>query len=372
MRALGYTKPDEQIILLNQDTGMLTGSSINYENTSFFTAPSTKKIHFTEVAAGSILLSGKVPAGTQKVFINGYELREFPAGSLSFNYRVSEEKQTLREGKNTYILEVENKEGKRETKDSMYIYYSKDKTTLEKMKKEVDEGYLSILNSPDKVTLRQEAIAKEKERLQKLDPRYYYNKKSEPFELTIAYKDDPQSIQLYASYVSNALQELSIKSKLVPLSTKDIQQMLASGEKKYDFILIGFEANGRLSRVGQVFLSSEAKNGINFSKIESKKLDTLFAQLRVASIKEETEKIQKEILEYMRSESFFLSISSPLHTLYIDKNLKGVKHISTFQDISTLHTVLATASIKDTYLIKTEGKGIGGFFSWIFDKAFPN
>ncbi len=47
-------------------------------------------------------------------------------------------------------------------------------------------------------------------------------------------------------------------------------------------IIIGFEANGRLSRAGQVFLSSEAKNGINFSKIESTKLDALFAELRIA------------------------------------------------------------------------------------------
>lgn len=98
--------------------------------------------------------------------------------------------------------------------------------------------------------------------------------------------------------------------------------MLQSGNKDYDFIIIPFEANGRLSRIGQVFLSSEAKNGINFAKIESKKLDTLFAELRVASIKEETEKVEQQILDYMQAEGFFLSLSSPLHTLYVDKNLK--------------------------------------------------
>jgi ABC-type transport system substrate-binding protein len=148
--------------------------------------------------------------------------------------------------------------------------------------------------------------------------------------------------------------------------------MLKEGKKDYDFIIIGFEANNRLSRIGQIFLSTEAKNGINFAKIESKKLDTLFAELRVAPLQEETEKIQKEILEYIQSEGFFLTLSSPLHSLYIDKNLKGVRKIPLFQDISTLHSVVATASIKDAYVITTEGKNIARFFSWIVDTAFGN
>ncbi len=141
-----------------------------------------------------------------------------------------------------------------------------------------------------------------KEKIKVLDPKYYYNAKNEPFEVKIAYKDDPLSLEGYANNVSVALQSLSIKSKVVPISTKDLQKMLESGNKDYDYIIIGFEANGRLSRIGQVFLSSEAKNGINFSKIESKKLDALFASLRIASGKTETESIERDILTYMGEE----------------------------------------------------------------------
>ncbi|MDD2694193.1 MAG: ABC transporter substrate-binding protein [Candidatus Gracilibacteria bacterium] len=372
MRALGYTKPDTQIAALNQQTGFLTGASIDYGNTKYFTAPTNKKIYFSEVATGEFLLSGKIPSTTKNVYINNYQLREYSEGSTSFNYRVSLERKNLIEGKNEYILELGDGDGNRTAQDSLTIYFSRDSQVLNSMKEKVDNEYLAVLNSSDKVAARQQAIETERTRLKSLDPRYYYNKKGEPFEVKIAYKDDPLSLQTYAGYVSTALQDLSIKSTLVPLSTKDIQSMLSSGKKDYDFIIIPFEASGRLSRIGQVFLSSEAKNGINFAKIESKTLDSLFAELRVASIREETEKIEQKILDYMQSEGFFLSLSSPLHTLYIDKNLKGVKYIDTFQDISTLHTVLATASIKDTYLIQTEGKSISNFIVWVFHKAFSN
>ena len=72
---------------------------------------------------------------------------------------------------------------------------------------------------------------------------------------------------------------------------------------------MGFEASGRLSRIGQVFLSSEAKTGINFAKIESKSLDALFANLRIANTKVSVDEIIKKIQEYLDSEAFFLPIS---------------------------------------------------------------
>lgn len=121
-------------------------------------------------------------------------------------------------------------------------------------------------------------------------------------------------------------------------------------------LIIGFEASGRFSRIGQIFLSSEAKKGINFAKVESKNLDTLFASLRISYIKEKTDDLLVKIADYMQSEAFFLPISSPLHTLYIDKNLKGVKKIMTFQDITTLYSVIQKASIKEQYVLDTSNK----------------
>ena len=370
MRAQGYVKPDERIALLTQNTGILTGSSIDYGHTQYFSLPTNKKVFFSEIAWGEILLSGNIPTTTQKIYINGYALQEYTAGNPKFLYKVSRENKTLLEGKNTYTLELEQN-GKREVKDMIMIYYSTDADALKKMQDGVDQQYLTVLNSPEKVEERKKQVEKIKVKLKALDPRYYYNAQGEPFQIRIAYKGDPVSLEWYANTLSNALQSLSIKSSIIPLSTKDLQKMLETGTKNYDYIIIGFEANGRLSRIGQVFLSTEAKNGINFAKIQSKKLDTLFASLRVASWKSETEWIERDILNYIQSEGLFLALSNPIHTLYIDKNLKGVAPIQKFQDISTLHEVLRTASIKDSYVIKTDGKWGVSFFSWVVEKAFP-
>jgi len=127
------------------------------------------------------------------------------------------------------------------------------------MKKLVDDEYLQVLNNSEKVLERQSKIRQEIERLKALDPRYYYNTKSEPYEVKIAYNDDPLSLNTYAIAVSSALESLSIKSELVPISSQDIEKMIKeTGSKDYDFLIVGFNAVSRLSRIGQVFLSSEA------------------------------------------------------------------------------------------------------------------
>ncbi len=61
LSAGGYVKPDDRASRLEKETGLLTGSSIAYENNVFIDSPSKKNIAFTEVADGTMTISGKVP-----------------------------------------------------------------------------------------------------------------------------------------------------------------------------------------------------------------------------------------------------------------------------------------------------------------------
>ena len=322
MRERGYMKVSERIGILDTTNIVLTGASVEYGNTKYFTLPGKQKIIFSEVADGSILLTGNVPTSAQSVLMNGYELKEFIAGNGKFSYRVNLENQTLKVGKNTYTLETIDATGKKETRETLTIYYSQDSLTLKTLREQVEQEYITKLNTPELVATRQKAIQEKKTKLSALDPRYYYNDALQPFELTIAHASEPSSLASYAKQVESTLTHFGIKSTIKPLSTKDLQSMLQKGKKEYDIMLIGFEATGRISRVGQVFLSSEAKNGINFAKIQSKQLDSLFAQLRTATEKNVTEETEKKIAQYFQEGAFFTPISSPIHTLYIDRNLK--------------------------------------------------
>ena len=364
-----YKKVDESIALLDANTGLLSGSSIVYDKSIYFDTPSRDKVIWSEVADGELTLAGNVPTWVKSVIINGYTLQECRPWNNRFTYKVSLTDGTLKEWDNTYNLEFESLAGQTTPRDSITLWYYRDTEKLKSAQKNLEDTYLAKLNTPELVAERLKKAAEEKKKLQELNPRFYYNKEYQPFELKLMYLSDPWSLENYAKSVSESLLAIGIKTEISVISSKDFSVMLQKGEKNYDLLIIGFEANGRFSRIGQIFLSSEAKKWINFAKIESKNLDSLFANLRVSYITEKTDEILHKIGDIMQTEAFFLPISSPLHVLYVDRWLKWVKTISTFQDITTLYSVLEKVSIKEQYVLHLEGKWLLWFFSWIWGKA---
>lgn len=155
MREKGYMKPAEKISLLEKIPIVLTGASVDYGTLNYFTTPTKQKVLFTEVADGTLLLTGNVPAGTKSVSISGYALKEFIPDNTTFSYRVSLENQTLIEGKNIYTLETENANGKKETKETLTVYYSRDPLKLKTMKEQLEQEYVNKLNTPELVAERQ-------------------------------------------------------------------------------------------------------------------------------------------------------------------------------------------------------------------------
>lgn len=365
IRERWYQKPDDKRALLDRTPTALTGGSVTLEDTPYFTGPKNKKYQFGEAADGTVLLAGNVPAGIRSVYINNYELKEFRPGNTTFAYRVSLADGTLKTGENTFTLEFADAKWGRMKRDEIEYYYSTDPATLEGYRNEVTNRLLSQLNTPEKILEREKALDAERQKLLKQDPRYYFNGKWEVFTIKIYTLNDPSSLEKYADLASQSLEAMGIKTERKVISPKELDEMLKKGEKNYDIILAGFESVGRLSKLGQLFLSTEAKNGINFSKIESKNLDSLFAKLRTSGNTETTRLISKEIENIFQNEGFFIPISSPIHRIYIDKNLKGIRTIPVFQDSTTLHSIVAGASIKDTYLLELEGKSLSTFWNWM-------
>ena len=368
MKDSGYRKVDDRLTALEKQTGILTGATVDYGNNIYFDTPAKSKVIWSEVAEGEITLAGNVPLAIKWVTINGYSLKEYIPWNNRFTYKVSLADGTLIDGKNTYTLEFESALGTKMIRDTLTIYYSRDPAKLEAAKKWLEDAYLATQNTPLLIAERMKKINEEKVKIQALNPRYYYSDKYTPYELRLIYLSDPASLETYATNISNTLLGLGLKINISAMNSKDFSLMLQKWEKNYDLLIIGFEANGRFSRIGQIFLSSEAKKWINFSKIESKNLDALFASLRVSYIQEKAIDILKKIGDIMHTEAFFLPISSPLHTLYIDKNLKWISRVSTFQDITTLYKVVEKASIKQEYILSFEGKWFIWFFGWFWER----
>ena len=144
--------------------------------------------------------------------------------------------------------------------------------------------------------------------------------------------------------------------------------MISSGERKYDLLVIGVSVEGSLSSIGQLFSVSENKpGGVNFSTIENRALDTLFADLRGTTESSKREKIEQKIAKIMSTESFFVPISSPYHRIWIDRNISGIQSIDIIPDIASLKSVFVGTSIVENY-IRDTNKSISGFWNWIRSK----
>jgi ABC-type transport system substrate-binding protein len=312
-------------------------------------------------------LSGTMGSTVSTVIINWYQLKEYKAGNKKFSYRVSLEDGTLKEGKNTYLLEGKVGDTATITGEVLTVYYTPDTAKLAEYKKTIDDEYIARNNTPALIAEREREKQSKKESALALDPKYYHDKAGTPFRVKIAYVSGPQSTELYALAIQKPLENLSIMTELVALDPKALQSMIVSGKKDYDILIAWVSAGGTIAGIGQLFASSEAKKWVNFSNIESERLDTLFVELRSATTWEKIEKITNDIIEIMNSESFFFPISSPIHTLYVDRNLKWIRNMSLIPGPTAIYDVLEFASIKDAYVFKTAWKNPFRFLVWLWD-----
>lgn len=369
MRKNGYMKRDDWIASIEATPTTITGGIV-YDKPQFFTNKQNSNVLFLSDVTGWILLSGNMDASVSTVIINGYQLKEFRAWNQKFSYRVSLDDKTLQEGKNTYLLEGKIWDTWTITGEILTIYYTPDAEKMAEYKKLIDDEYIARNNTSALIAEREREKAKQLQKATALDPLYYYNKEGKEFKVTVAYITWPQSTESYAKIVEDTLKKLSVMTELIALEPKALQEIITSWKKEYDIIIAWISAGETQSEIGQLFDPTKAWKWINLSNIEIPKLATLFSDLRSATLPEQTEKITTDILKIMEEESFFFPIASPLHTLYIDRNLKGIRDIPVISGPRAIHDIIEFASIRDTYVFDTSDKSIGGFVGWIGNLLF--
>lgn len=369
MKKNGFMKKNDWISSIESIPTTITGWII-YDKPRFFKNKQNSNVLFLNDATWWVLLTGNIDASVTSVIINWYQLKEFRAGNKNFSYRVSVEDETIKEWKNTYLLEWRIWDTGTSTGEILTLYYTKDAAKMAEYKKAVDDEYLARNNTPALVAEREREKAKQIEKANTLDPLYYYNKEWEEFKVTVAYITWPQSTESYAKIVEDSLKRLSIKTELIALDPKSLQDMILSWKKDYDIIIAWISAGETLSEIWQLFDPSKAWKWINLANIEIPKLATLFWDLRSATLSGQIDTIVTDILKIMGEESFFFPISSPIHTLYIDRNLKGIRSIPVISWPKAIYDILEFASIRDEYVFNTQDKSVLWFFWWVWNLLF--
>lgn len=366
LREIGYTKKSEMISKLNQSSTTVSGEA-TYPIAKYWSNKADVTTLFIDTPTQELILTGKVPANTTSVSINGYVLKEFVPGNTTFAYKVTTASGTIHDGLNTYVLSVWLSNLKTDT-ETLNIYLSVESAKIAEYKKQLQDNYNALQNTPALIAAREREKWEKLKQLQTLADEYYYNEKNEIFQVRIGYASGPQSTESYATSIDEALRLLGVKTVLIPYWPKEIQAMIASGERKYDLLVIGVSVEWSLSGIGQLFATSENKaGGINFSNIENKTLDSLFADLRSTTEADKRVKIEQNIAKIMSNESFFVPISSPYHRIWIDRNISGIQQIEIIPDIASLEWVLVGTSIVENY-IRDTNKSISGFWIWLGSK----
>ncbi len=366
----GYLRKEELMANIDKEATTVTWGIV-YDAPRFFENKEKSNVLFSKLPdkEKGIILYGNVPPATTSVTINGYDLQEFKPWNTEFAYKVSENNGFLTSGKNEYRLVI-NSGAVTATWELITLYVTDNTGTLESFRTEVNSWYLARLNTPALISLREQSKEERKTKIAPLDGHYYYNAKWEPFTLKLAFTTWAEWTEAYAEAIATILKNLGVVTELVAYKPEDIENIIKSGKKDYDILVLWIETPGNIGHIGQLFLSSEAWVWVNFSNIESSKLDDLFIDLRWATLEEKVQKITKDITLIMREESFFLPLSSPIKKIYIDRNLKWVTKLGTIPDMSSFYSLFNYVSIKDSYVMDLRGKWIGWFISWFFNLIF--
>lgn len=368
LRELWYTKKSEIVSRIEQTNTTIVSGELPLKTAKYWSNKGDVTTLFVQGSPDETILTGNVPKNTQSVTINWYTLKEYVPGNTSFSYRVSALWWTLVEWKNIYTLLLVLSNGKVET-ETLTLYISADAVKLNEYKKVLQDEYYATLNTPALIANRERLKEEKLKQAQELKDEYYYNDTNQVFSIKIGYVVGPQSTEVYAKNIDKALHLLGIKTELIPHNPKDIQTLIANGERKYDILVIGISVESSLSSIGQLFSNNEEKNGnINFSSIENRSLDNLFTELRWTTEISKIKTIEEDINKIMNSESFFMPISSPYHRIWVDRNIKGIPAIEIIPDIVSFVDVFIGTSIKENYIRDMQNKSISWFFSWIRSK----
>jgi ABC-type transport system substrate-binding protein len=368
LRELGYAKKSEIISKINQTNSTIVSGELVLKTAKYWNNKADVTTLFVNEAPNEIILTWTVPLNTQSVTINWYTLKEFVPGNTSFSYKISTIWGTLVEGKNTYTLSLIQNNGKTETED-LTLYVSVDIGKINEYKKVLLDEYIGTQNTPALIANRERL--KEEKLLQsnELKDEYYYNNLNQVFSIKIGYIIGPQSTEIYAKNIDSALRLLGIKTELIPYNPKEIQSLIANGDRKYDILVIGVSVEWSLSNIGQLFLNNWGKTtGINFSSIENRSLENLFEELRWTTEINKIETIEQAIGKIMNTESFFIPVSSPYHRIWVDRNIKGIPKVDLVPDITSFVDVFVNTSIKENYIRNMQNKNVSEFFSWIISK----
>lgn len=374
MKNIWYYKKAELLNLASNDKEIKTSSwntntwviqnKKENEDLKIITSPINKKYNF--LWKDDILLKWLVNEwNVTWVYINDYKLSWYSNWDKEFYYRIKESYNNIKPWENKYKIEFE-KNWKKELKEEFYIIYSKEPEKLKRLEEEYFKTQTSSweTNIPNKENTSNNSLNKEK--INNLDEKYYYNKNLERYTLRFYYLDNQKEFYQIANIIKNNFDTYWIYAEIIPISIQELKNKISNDEKDYDMLLIWIELWYFNFNIFPYFHSSQVKWWVNFSNKKDLNLDIILEELKSNIFdKEKTQELEKKAISIIKEKQILKTLYSKENVILIDKNIKNFELNKNLKSTLEINQALNSAYVSADKQILFENKWIVDFFYFI-------
>lgn len=360
----------------NQSTFFQAVSALGYSYGGTFQAPENKPTTTPKKPLSYITNPGNVsplfvtnptidirwtaPAGTTKVIINDYTLRNFVAKKRTFVYTAKKEFTNLAIGQNTYRVSFYGGT-KLLAEESVTIYHDTDQSNLEKMKTTWEQENTTAPAAPVVVPTN-------------LDPKKLYNREGKALSLKIIVQSESPYLSRIANEAKKKIEELGAEALIEELSVNDVRSNISKPDFAYDIVLTG--VNLGLFYYDVSFLhSNQVNNGYNMSRIKDATLDTLLSRLTDRLYYDAPDRlrdIQINIQKILEREFVIYTFGSPYEFIGTKNTLRGIKIPEFLAGREMLIDIMSRWYFKEGYKLSSEPKSVIWFFAWLKNELFSS
>lgn len=340
------------------------------------------------ISKNNILLEWKVHQWISAVYINDYQLKWYTAWSRTFRYRISTQRNTLKEWNNNYKIYFQ-KNWKKELVDEVNFFHSNDKSLLKKKEKEALERVVSIkkespqnikipFNSQKKAkvwtgttTNKQIELEKKIIKAKELNKEYIYNEDLENYSLELYFLSWKADYKKTAEIIQQKLKEKGIKIELREISTQNLNSLLLSKRKNYDILLAGVNLSYFKFNIYPYFHSSQIESGYNFSNYRKLDLDIILEELKSKLLSEDkVNLLQKKALKIINDNYLAKTIYTPILSNLVDKNIKSYSLEQDIPENIYRFEPLQKSFVNEEKKIITENKWVIWYIKFLFETLF--
>jgi len=333
--------------------------------------------NYNYITKNDYTLKGKVEKLIDWIYINDQKLETYKPWTNNFSFNL---KNNLKIGKNEYKIYFE-RNGEKQLVDTITFFYNPDKTTHAKYendllvslnKKAREKALIEKIKQNSKNKTTNQPVNKELfEKLNKLDPKFYYNKDLDSYSLSLYYIESNLYNKTTAEYIKGKLENLWIEVNLQAIDIKTLTNSLKNWEKNYDLLIAWINLWYFDFNIFPYFHSSQAKYWYNFSNLKKLSLDQILEELKSHNLWEDKLKLLEEkINTILKQEAVFKPLFTPLYSNLVDKNIQGYKLPSKIPSEIYRFSPLINSYILKKKIINYDDKSIKNYFKYLFNILF--